>query len=194
VLKRKMSQILPNLYLGGLVDVGSPLRLKDRNIGSILSIFTESVSVSADLESNFTRLHLRATDDDEQNLIQFFPEAIAFIHKARKNGVNCLVHCIGGVSRSSTMVIAYVMTLTGWSWRQAFECVKGRHMRACPNGNFQRQLKEFEKKAANKKGSREDFQRSLLNGDRATEEDLEFLDVGRRAFADFVARGVVSAK
>lgn len=189
-----MSLVLPNLYLGGLVNVGSPLRLKDKNISSILSIFTESVSVNAELEANFTRLHIRAVDDNEQNLLQFFPEAIAFIHKARKSGANCLVHCIGGVSRSSTLVIAYVMTLTGWPWRKAFECVKGHHQRACPNGNFQRQLKEFEKMPASKKGSREQLQSSLLNGDLATEEDLEHLEAGRRAFADFVARGIVPAK
>lgn len=61
-----MSLILPNLYLGGLVNVGSSQRLKDKNINYILSIFAESVSVNAELESNFTRLHIRALDDDEQ--------------------------------------------------------------------------------------------------------------------------------
>jgi len=168
------------------VDVGSPVRMKDRNITSVLSIYAEPVSCSAQLQSMFERIHIHAIDDDEQDLQRHFSEAISFIHRARMSGGNCLVHCIGGVSRSSTLVIAYVMTLTGWPWRKTFECIKGHHLRTCPNGNFQTQLKEFEKKSPSKNGSREYYRRTLLNGDKATEADLAHLAEGKLKFDEFV--------
>ena len=53
----------------------------------------------------------KASDCDGQELKQLFQDAIDFIHKARLNNQNVLVHCLAGISRSVTIVIAYIMTL-----------------------------------------------------------------------------------
>ena len=51
---------------------------------------------------------------------------------------------MAGVSRSATIVIAYLMTVTDLSWDSAMNAVRGARAAANPNIGFQRQLQEFE--------------------------------------------------
>jgi dual specificity phosphatase 12 len=48
-------------------------------------------------------------DTEHENLLDVLPRALAFIDQARQAG-NVLVHCIAGVSRSASIVIAYLMS------------------------------------------------------------------------------------
>ena len=59
-------------------------------------------------------------------------------------GGKVFVHCVAGVSRSSTIVIAYLMN-KGMTYKEAFEWVKKKHSIAFPNYGFQRQLQNYEK-------------------------------------------------
>nr|KAF6443550.1 dual specificity phosphatase 22 [Molossus molossus] len=74
-----------------------------------------------------------------------FKESIRFIHECRLRGEGCLVHCLAGVSRSVTLVIAYIMTVTDFGWEDALHTVRAGRSCANPNLGFQRQLQEFEK-------------------------------------------------
>ena len=51
---------------------------------------------------------------------------------------------LAGVSRSVTLVVAYIMTVTGMGWQEALAAVKAVRPCAGPNLGFQRQLQEFE--------------------------------------------------
>ena len=59
-----------------------------------------------------------------QNLFSHFPSCISFIESAAKSGGNVLVHCYAGVSRSSTIVIAYLMQTKQMTFDTAFAFVK----------------------------------------------------------------------
>ncbi|RLW04390.1 hypothetical protein DV515_00005769 [Chloebia gouldiae] len=74
-----------------------------------------------------------------------FRESIKFIHECRLTGEGCLVHCLAGVSRSVTLVVAYIMTITDFGWEDALSVVRAARSCANPNMGFQRQLQEFEK-------------------------------------------------
>jgi hypothetical protein len=52
---------------------------------------------------------------------------------------------LAGVSRSVTLVIAYIMTVTDFGWEDALHTVRAGRSCANPNLGFQRQLQEFEK-------------------------------------------------
>lgn len=51
---------------------------------------------------------------------------------------------LAGVSRSVTLVVAYIMTVTRLGWSDALAAVKAARPCAAPNVGFQRQLQEFE--------------------------------------------------
>lgn len=67
-----------------------------------------------------------------------------FIHESRMKGEGCLVHCVAGVSRSVTLVVAYIMTVTCRGWVESLAAVRAARPCAGPNLGFLRQLEEFE--------------------------------------------------
>ncbi|XP_069469618.1 dual specificity protein phosphatase 22 isoform X2 [Ambystoma mexicanum] len=90
-------------------------------------------------------LCIPASDSPSQNLIRHFKESTTFIHECRLRGEGCLVHCLAGVSRSVTLVVAYVMTITDLGWEDALSAVRAARSCANPNTGFQKQLQDFEK-------------------------------------------------
>lgn len=59
---------------------------------------------------------------------------------------------LAGVSRSVTLVVAYIMTVTGLGWQEALAAVRVARPSAGPNLGFQRQLQEFEATQADQVG------------------------------------------
>ena len=55
--------------------------------------------------------------------------AITFIEKALESGGKILVHCAAGVSRSSTVVLAYLMYKNRWGYERALEYGKSKRDR-----------------------------------------------------------------
>ncbi|KAG2458580.1 DS22B phosphatase, partial [Polypterus senegalus] len=53
--------------------------------------------------------------------------------------------CLAGVSRSVTLVVAYIMTVTNLGWQDSLMAVRAARACAGPNAGFLRQLEEFEK-------------------------------------------------
>lgn len=51
---------------------------------------------------------------------------------------------VAGVSRSVTLVVAYIMTVTGRGWVESLAAVRSARPCASPNLGFLRQLEEFE--------------------------------------------------
>ena len=66
------------------------------------------------------------------------------LESARCGGRKVLVHCQAGVSRSPTLVVAYLMALYGRPLMETFQLVKQRRQIIAPNFSFMGQLLEFE--------------------------------------------------
>ena len=71
-----------------------------------------------------------------------------FADEARRSDANVLIHCQAGVSRSATIVVAYVMNHMKMTMDDAYKLVKDKRSVISPNLNFMGQLYEFEKKLA----------------------------------------------
>ncbi|XP_069507105.1 dual specificity protein phosphatase 15 [Ambystoma mexicanum] len=134
-----MSEILPRLYLGSLVDSKDWAQLKRNEITHIVSVLAKPQQ----LLQEFTYLYIPLPDSPEIRIEEHFKECVNFIHFCRMKGGNCLVHCLAGISRSPTIVAAYIMAVTGLSWRQALDAVKV--LRPCidPNVGFKQQLQDY---------------------------------------------------
>ena len=72
------------------------------------------------------------------------------IHEVSKRGGHVLVHCVAGVSRSSSLCIAYLIKYKRMTLRQAYYHVKQRRPIIRPNVGFFRQLIDYEKKILGK--------------------------------------------
>lgn len=91
--------------------------------------------------SKFTNKCISIDDSDSENIMYYFKEAIEFIESAGK----VYVHCFAGVSRSPTIVIAYLMWKNKSNYNDTYWMVKNRRKFISPNRGFIEQLKKFEK-------------------------------------------------
>ena len=71
-------------------------------------------------------------DDESASIFPEFEGTCAFIRSHLEN-TNILVHCQGGVSRSSCIVIAFLMKERGIGREEARDYVKGRRKCIAPN-------------------------------------------------------------
>lgn len=61
-----------------------------------------------------------------------------------EQAVRFLCCSLAGVSRSTTMVVAYLMTVTDYSWEDCLTAVKAVRSFVGPNYGFQQQLQEYQ--------------------------------------------------
>merc|ERR1719319_1496026 len=91
-------------------------------------------------------LKIVVTDDPTKKLGSHFGPACAFIDKKLSTpGGAVLAHCAGGVSRSATIVIAYLMWKFSLPFKEAIELCQTRRQRINPNRGFRAELQVWEK-------------------------------------------------
>lgn len=131
-----MWAIRDNLYLGEENDG------LDRH-GLLTSRITHVVNCAREIDcpfpDEFAYLHLPLSDPDS-NFSLHIDRACAFICEACSTGA-VLVHCQGAVSRSPSMILAY-MCSSGLSLREPASEL-GRVVPTRPNGVFMYQLAEY---------------------------------------------------
>jgi predicted protein tyrosine phosphatase len=131
------------IYIGD-VDAAKDLgTLHKLNIRAVLTVAPDA-GVSYSKKDVDMHEVINADDEDHYNIAQHFDQSFDFINRARKR-FNVLVHCMAGVSRSTTLVIAYLMRKYRWRTDQAYQTVKSKRRLTCPNLGFCKQLKEFER-------------------------------------------------
>ena len=90
-------------------------------------------------------LHLELEDKEEVSIIDQFEKTIHFMNTAfADSSSRILVHCNLGISRSSSLILAYLMKTYNATLFEAFKYVKNRRPIVCPNIGFLHQLLEFE--------------------------------------------------
>ncbi|XP_056424364.1 dual specificity protein phosphatase 10 [Hyla sarda] len=139
----ELTPILPFLFLGNEHDAQDLEKMQRMNIGYVVNVTTHLPLYHYE-KGIFNYKRLPATDSNKQNLRQYFEEAFEFIEEAHQCGKGLLIHCQAGVSRSATIVIAYLMKHTRMTMTDAYKFVKGKRPIISPNLNFMGQLLEFE--------------------------------------------------
>ncbi|RZC39489.1 DSPc domain containing protein [Asbolus verrucosus] len=81
-------------------------------------------------------------DRPSWNISVYFEEAAKFIDQAIKGGGKVLVHCVVGISRSATLVIAYLMIYKGMNAAEALVYTFKRR-RVYPNPGFLNHLAQL---------------------------------------------------
>jgi dual specificity phosphatase 12 len=134
-----MSEIIKNkLYLGDMFDANNAADIKGKNISCIISVAERLKIINTNPLVTVHKYEL--SDDYNCNISLYFDEIGEIIHKS---GV-VLVNCAAGISRSSTIVIAYIMKYYKASLKNTFVAVRNRRNQICPNKKFMEYLLEYE--------------------------------------------------
>ncbi|XP_072246426.1 dual specificity protein phosphatase 19-like [Leuresthes tenuis] len=86
---------------------------------------------------------LQILDLPDTEITSYLEECSSFIDQAREQDGVVLVHCNAGVSRSSSIVIGYLMLREGLLFDDAYSQVKLRRPSIRPNPGFYQQLQNY---------------------------------------------------
>ena len=143
-----MDQILPNIFLGGIEAALDGELLQEKEIRAVVCCcpYTEFTEAEEHTDLGIRYHRVDVEDVSREPIGLYFPEAIEFLDGflAKENPDNVLIHCRSGVSRSSTIALAYIMTAMGTSLHDAFFMIRARRPVITPNLGFIEQLVEYE--------------------------------------------------
>lgn len=131
------------LYLGAKSVTADLEKLNGLEIKCIINCTQDSPM--GEYPEQICCLHVDVGDQATEDISRYFVEACDFIEKAKVEGHGVLVHCTMGMSRSCTIVLAYLVRHRGMSLAQALSHVKERRPVVSPNPGFMAQLVEFER-------------------------------------------------
>merc|ERR1712025_1163496 len=100
--------------------------------------------IKPNFEPQLKYLVITLADSCLETLIPKIQESKDFIDQCLAAGGKVLVHCNDGMSRSASLVIAYIMQTYGMDFKSALNYVQQRRFCVQPNDGFEQQLKEFE--------------------------------------------------
>lgn len=140
----EMSEILPGLYLGNARDAEDKNLLEKHQIQTIFNV-SNTIPCHFAGDKSFEYHQLPCEDSNNQSIMEYFDETFTIIHERLSKNKNLLVHCQGGVSRSPSFVIGYLMKYHSKTFEQAYQFVKSKRSIVNPNLNFVGQLTQYQR-------------------------------------------------
>lgn len=136
-----LSQILPSLFLSGADGAENALLVSRNGITLIVNAtLFHAVAPPPGVEV----LRVPVSDLPSSRIDRHFDRVAERIHGNR--GGKTLVHCAAGVSRSPTLVMAYLMKFRGATLRQAHALVRDKRPHIRLNRGFWEQLLSYERR------------------------------------------------
>ena len=145
IFSKKCSQITEELYLGADEVARDLAVLRGNGITHVLN--TAGVAC-ANYHEGTSELQYRVVhlyDSPKQDISCVVYSCVEYIDAAIEGGGKVFVHCHQGVSRSTTMVVAYLMWKRGLNFNDAFAHVKALRAVANPNAGFLCKLLAYDK-------------------------------------------------
>ena len=145
--ERFFSEITESLYLGARPNAERVEELKAAGITHVVSCLKEDERAGvAFLREDFEHLFLSVHDGIDQDIAGNFSQFFAFAATAVAGDprTKLLVHCEVGVSRSPSLVIAWLMKTERMSFFDAVSHVRSKRFQVLPNIGFASQLQRLE--------------------------------------------------
>ncbi|KAH9056735.1 protein-tyrosine phosphatase-like protein [Lactarius vividus] len=147
--KRVASKIAPRLYLTCRSTASDAAQLTSLGITHLLSVLEDAPTFPSSVR--LRRLHVSISDYESEDILTHLPSTTSFIRGAlaesRSNRV--MVHCAMGVSRSATVVIAYLIATSRMTVHEALAAVRAKRPIVRPNRGFVSQLHEYHSRFSN---------------------------------------------
>lgn len=144
-----IDKIADGIFIGDVYSVINTIKKDTHNANVIISVLTED-EYEEYLISNKTLLpemewyRFVIDDDASENIQQHFYTVHRIIKKALNEGKQIIVHCAAGMSRSPTLVMAYMMIENRLTANEALEYIQTMRPTALPNTGFMQQLYSLE--------------------------------------------------
>lgn len=137
-----LSEILPGkLYLTDRKVANDLLKLQQHDIKGIVSLGTmEDQSTYKVFLTEFEYHWIYIDDEPTESMYYHFEDAIEFIDETEGAIV---VHCYAGISRSTTIVAAYLIAKQNMTVDEAMNFIKSKRSFVCPNYGFIKDLNDF---------------------------------------------------
>uniref|UniRef100_A0A1B6CWU0 Dual specificity protein phosphatase n=1 Tax=Clastoptera arizonana TaxID=38151 RepID=A0A1B6CWU0_9HEMI len=144
-------EVYPNIFIGDENAARSKIFLRRNGITHVVNMAQGKLLGMVDTDQEFYKntnikyMGVCLMDLPVTNISVYFERVADFIENGIKNGGKVLVHCVMGVSRSSTSVLAYLMLKERLSACEALSKIrKIRDIR--PNDGFLFQLAQLDNK------------------------------------------------
>jgi len=136
-----------SILLGSAAGAGNTRLLEENKIRYILNV-SDRVRFRriADKDSEIKIHFVPISDFGDTELGEVLEECFAIIDEARNSKQNILVHCQGGVNRSPTVVIAYLMIRLNRTLKESYQTVKESRSQISPHELYMKQLLECEQR------------------------------------------------
>lgn len=141
---KKCSKVAEHIYLGGDAVARDRDILKQNGITHVLNCV--GFVCPEYFKSEFVYRTLWLQDSPSEDITSILYDVFDYFEDVREKGGRVFVHCCQGVSRSTSLVIAYLMWREGQSFDDAFQYVKAARGIADPNIGFSCQLLQCQKR------------------------------------------------
>lgn len=140
-LKPVASLIVPRLYLSDVLTAQDEKELIRLGITHVISVMKTEVDLPSCIPQS-NRMQVPVDDCGTEPISMHFDGTTEFIRAALKeNHKNkVLVHCFQGISRSATIVCAYLIATERMAAMKSIEFVQSKRGCVSPNNGFRQQL------------------------------------------------------
>ncbi|CAI0443041.1 unnamed protein product [Linum tenue] len=144
VFDKECSKVAAHVYLGGDAVAKDKEILKQNGITHVLNCV--GFVCPEYFKADFAYRTLWLQDSPSEDITSILYDVFDYFEDVREHGGRVFVHCCQGVSRSTSLVIAYLMWREGQSFDDAFQYVKAARGIADPNMGFACQLLQCQKR------------------------------------------------
>ncbi|KAJ9472778.1 putative tyrosine phosphatase 123R [Diplonema papillatum] len=138
------ARIVDGLYLGSRLSAGKRDVLADHGITHVVNTAREVPCYFIE-DPQLVYLELELEDSEDDDMYGQFKPTASWIHAAIDNKGVVLVHCQAGISRSASIIMAYLMLHRSMSLREAFLQTKACKNNVQPNVYFFRALQRLDR-------------------------------------------------
>ncbi|XP_030648986.1 serine/threonine/tyrosine-interacting-like protein 1 [Chanos chanos] len=142
-LKPYPVEILPKqLYMGDYKQATNPNMLRDLKLSALVNVSEESVLTFE--KGNCAVLDIRVADSVKADLYTCFEQVCSFTDSHLRSGRAVLIFSRHGISRCSTLTMAFLIHHLKYSLKAAWEHVQDCKTNMRPNRGFVQQLSDWE--------------------------------------------------
>lgn len=115
-------EIIPNLFLGNIYAANDSIFINKYNIKYIINLSNEKINTF----SNIQYKHINIDDDPTVNIYKYFDECVSIIENCLSSNKPILVNCKLGISRSASIVVAYLIKKKKLSVTESYDVVNNK--------------------------------------------------------------------